>query len=158
MKRAEAVSKADPQPRTDLPPENVPGPPLCKWHPALRWIVFLPAGCVATMLVQAGLRLVGLLHESDLWGGTWGYDSLAAAAEPLAFLAAALWVLPRFHRTFTLLLAVPYCAFELLFALDRISHSDSPWWDGSLPAISFVSGICTAVYFVRHYTKTEHCA
>jgi hypothetical protein len=121
--------------------------PTCKWHPALRWLLFLPAGCLATTVAQALIRV----YWWDFLGCRWLGEAVARAAEPVAFLAAALWVLPRFHRTFTLLFAVAYCGSELFFVLDRVAHSDSPW----LPATSLVSGIWAAMYYLRYYTKTD---
>jgi len=126
----------------------------CKWHPVLRWLLFLPAGIVATALVQALLRFGQWLNGSGLW---WG-DCLAAAAEPYAFLALALWVLPRFHRAFTLLFAIPYCSFELFIVMDSFTHSQSPWRYASVALISAVSGICTAIYYFRHYGDRSHAA
>ena len=134
--------------------------PMSAWHQALRWLLFLPAGCGATGLAQALIRLIWWweYHAFDFWCPFWVGEHFVAAAEPLAFLAAALWVLPRFRRTFTLLLAAPYCGFQLLFIVNRIEHSVSPWRDGSEAAISLVSCICSAIYFVRHYGKTDHVA
>ena len=87
-----------------------------------------------------------------LYGEGWfGEDAFLVeyavrVAEPIGFLAAALWVLPRFHRTFIVLFAVPYCTFEMLFIVMKITCSDSPWRDASLATTSLVS--CVAPRYV----------
>jgi hypothetical protein len=121
----------------------------CQWDPVLRWLLFLPAGIVGTVLVQALLRFGQWLNGSGAW---WG-DFLAAAAEPWAFLALALWVLPRFHRTFTLIFAIPYCCFEAFVLVWSFMHSYTPWRDGSEAAVALASGIGTAIYFFRDYSS-----
>ena len=117
-------------------------------------LLFLPAGCVGCVLAILFVR-----YLYSFYGEGWfGEDAFLAeyavrVAEPIGFLAAALWVLPRFHRTFIVLFAVPYCTFEMLFIVMKITCSDSPWRDASLATTSLVFCVCAAICCIRSYTR-----
>jgi hypothetical protein len=150
-RKAKTLPEAAPEAEKPWPFEH-----LAKWHSALGWLLCLPAGCVATALIQGLIHLLWLWDYSvyDFWCPFWIGQHIAQAAEPFAFLAAALWVLPKFHRTFTLLFAVAYCGFELFLVVRMAERLGSSW----LPATALASGICTAIYYVRHYTKADDAA
>ena len=115
---------------------------MCTWHPVLRWFLFLPAGCVGCVLAILCVRyLYWFVGEGWFGENAFLVEYAVRVAEPIGFLAAALWVLPRFHRTFTVLFAVPYCTLEMLFIVMKITCSDSPWRDASLATTSLVSWV-----------------
>jgi hypothetical protein len=75
---------------------------------------------------------------------------LAAGVEIWAFLAGSLWVLPRFKRTWSLVISASYCVFELVYLFTHAIHSSSVWTTGSIAAVSALSGALAFWYFWKN--------
>ena len=64
----------------------------CQWHPVLRWLLFLPAGCVGCVLAILFVRYLYWFYGEGWFGeGKFLAEYAVRAAEPIGFLAAALW-------------------------------------------------------------------
>lgn len=126
----------------------------CTWHPILRWLLFLPAGIAGTSLVQGGLRATQWLNGS---GAYWG-ECLAVAAESWAFLAPSLWILPRFHRLFTLIVLVPYLCIQVILTYLAFAQSGLSWGaisEAFIPVLGFVSASFAMVHFYSEYLPDD---
>ena len=117
----------------------------CNWRPGLRWLLFIPAGIVASGLAQGIVHLLWMLvYCLGVWYPFWVGEHLVQITEPFAFLAVATWMIPAFDRTFTVSFSVLYCGFEL-FVMSSSNAWSQPAWQA---ATGVVSVVMAAVYFV----------
>ena len=117
----------------------------CPWHPAVRWLAFLPLGIVATGIAQGLLRLA----NSDT---PFIAEVLSRVIEPWAFFFVSLWVLPRFHRAFMAVVSGLYLLVYLstiyLATVDE-GFSSQPWADYTISAVAIVSCGASVYYFMN---------
>ena len=89
---------------------------------AARWLLFLPAGIVATTSVQFILRLPHIFAaEPSAWA-----ETLASLAEFPAFAMAATLVAPRFQRSILGITGIPYCIARAYIGYANYHSSGDP--------------------------------
>ena len=107
------------------------------------------------MALFRGLAYLSLVFIDQ---GTLWQRCVATAAEAWGFLFASLWMIPRFHRGFTLTFSILYVglyvAETIVFILGLSIHdSASHRWSHVAPSLFAVaSGVIAAVHYYRKYT------
>lgn len=137
-------------------PSERQSPSGCRWHPALRWFLFLPAGCVAMGLARVIVLFVWWNSHLSAWGlPDVVLDYCETAAEPWGFLAGALWVLPSFHRAFTWAFVIIYPTVLFVVCWAVAPGLVSSFTFIGFPAVSLASGIIAARLYLPHYTTKK---
>lgn len=117
----------------------------CTWHPAIRWLSFLPLGVLGTAIVQALIRWANA--ETPFLA-----ELLSRIAEPWVFFLISLWILPRFNRAFLLITSLIYIFIYLstaYFTAVDDTFSSQSWADYSISATAISSCAAALYYFVN---------
>ena len=123
----------------------------CTWHPAIRWISFLPLGIVGTGIVQALIRWAN--SETPFLA-----ELLSRVAEPWVFFFISLWILPRFNRVFLIASATLYIGVYLstvYFTTVNDDFSSQPWADYSISGVAIISCAAAIYYFIKEFQSIE---